>query len=165
MFVARVSKAMKAGVDDRAMAKQLREAKPLVEKDVHDFLESRHLYHDLGKTAFWALCNGVDIDPSRFDPEDPQKTAEYIVEQFKAALDSLARVKEDARILRQREAELIYAVGAIDGLRAQLKGLESLYETVNRMMCQSCRQRVMMTLALQYFSKATGIQLEEVKRA
>lgn len=138
----------------------LRKAKPLVEKDIDDFLETRHLYHELGKVAFWTLCPSIQLDARKLIEENPVKAVEYIVSQFRSQIESLLEVREDAKILQEKEAELIYATAIIDELKNRLQSLESLYTTVTSTICQGCRQRIMVALGLQYFSKMSGIEVK-----
>ncbi|MDI6814102.1 MAG: hypothetical protein QMD10_11275, partial [Desulfitobacteriaceae bacterium] len=146
-------------------------------KDVHDFLETRHLYHELGRLAFWKLHRGVKLDMEELKKKalsNPQDAALYVVERFTPIMDQMAAGADMSILLQEKEEEL--RLSRVDlmfeqqenlKLTAKLKSLESLYFTVTAIMCDKCRKEAMVALGLQYFEKMMGEtmrkQLEEGK--
>jgi len=149
------------GEEDERL-KRIVGSKEVFEKDVNDCLESRHLYHDLGRTAFWKLCGGVEINPENFNPENPQETATYIVSQFNRTLDSLAKVKEDAKALDEKTAELIMVTAVAQAFKQKADAVEKLYGTLNALVCPGCRQRFMMVMGMEAMQKLYGVEIKGI---
>lgn len=143
---------------------------PIKAKDIGDYLKTTHTYHDLGETVFWKLHQAVALDPARFNQQDPEATAKYIVSEFSQSIDRMAGVIDQSitiedkdHELNAKDAELIFTVNHLHRLQQKHAGLEGLYYTITAVLCDKCRERVMMTLGLQYFNKLTGMSMQAAK--
>jgi len=142
------------------------EAKPIIEKDIADFLESRHLYHDLGRMAFWELHQGIQVNWEELKKLGPEKAAEHVVSntkdlirRLKEAISNAMVIKDLEESLRIKEIEAIRYVREIGVLNDRISSLETLYNTLTQVICDRCRQAAMAAIGLQFFSKVTGIDL------